>query len=45
MTRAEVCQLIRLNGLNQDVKAQIRCRGDEYYGKSLRQVWIHMARG
>ena len=45
ITRARVCQLIRLSGLDQDVKAQIRDRDDAYYGKSLRQVWMQIERG
>ena len=39
LSRARVCQLIRLNQLDPSVKALIREGDERYYGISLYQVW------
>ena len=39
LSRARVCQLIRLNQLDPSVKALIRKGDERYYGISLYQVW------
>lgn len=39
LTRARVCQLLRLNGLDSVAKRQIRSGDERYYGVSLRDVW------
>ena len=39
LTRARVCQLLRLNSLDSVVKQRIRSGDVRYYGVSLREVW------
>ena len=38
MTRARVCQLIRLNQLDEKIKRLIRRRDERYYGVTLKEV-------
>jgi hypothetical protein len=39
LTRARVCQLLRLNSLDSLAKRQIRSGDERYYGFSLREIW------
>ena len=42
ITRARVCQLIRLSELDRGVKQMIREKDERYYGVSLREIWVHI---